>query len=124
MERACDVALIGKWLKERYPDKTIRLNTNGLGNLICKQHCEHWLKGAVDVVSISLNAPCERAYNEITQPKFDNAYTEMLRFAVNCKDYVPKVVFSIVDVLSAEDTEKCRKLADKLGIELRIRKLD
>jgi TatD family-associated radical SAM protein len=124
MERACDVALIGKWLKERYPEKTIRLNTNGLGNLICKQHCEEWLAGAVDVVSVSLNAPTKKAYDEVTRPKLDNAFDEMIRFAVNCKDYVPKVMFTIVDVFSEEDTAKCRKLADKYGIELRIRKLD
>ncbi|MDR0992600.1 MAG: TIGR04100 family radical SAM protein [Ruminococcus sp.] len=124
MERAADVALIGKWLKERYPEKTIRLNTNGLGSLICKQQCEHWLKGAVDIVSVSLNAPTKKAYDEITRPKWDNSFEEMIRFAVNCKDYVPQVMFTIVDVLLPEDIDKCRKLADKNGIELRVRKLD
>jgi radical SAM enzyme (TIGR04100 family) len=124
MERAADVAAIGKALKERYKNKTIRLNTNGLGNLICGEPCESWLEGAVDVVSVSLNAPDPDSYNAVTRPRFDNAFDEMKKFAVNCKKYVPKVMFTIVDVLSPEDTEKCRALAECCGIELRIRKLD
>jgi radical SAM enzyme (TIGR04100 family) len=124
MERAEDVSEIGKWLKTEYKNKTVRLNTNGLGNLIYGKPCEALLEGAVDVVSVSLNAPERESYNAVTRPKWDNAFDEMLIFAENCKKYVPKVMFTIVDVLSEEDKTKCRELADRRGIELRVRKLD
>jgi radical SAM enzyme (TIGR04100 family) len=123
MERAEDVGTIGRYVKEKF-GKTVRLNTNGLGNLICGEPCEHLLEGAVDIVSISLNAPEKQSYNEITRPKWDNAFDELLVFAQNVKQYVKTVMFTIVDVLSPEDTEKCKALALQCGVELRIRKLD
>jgi radical SAM enzyme (TIGR04100 family) len=123
MERAEDVGTIGRYVKEKY-GKTVRLNTNGLGNLICKKPCERLLEGAVDIVSISLNAPDKDSYNKITRPKWDNAFDEMINFATNVKPYVKTVMFTIVDVLSPADTEKCREIAKNCGVELRIRKLD
>jgi radical SAM enzyme (TIGR04100 family) len=123
MERAEDVAVIGKYVKENY-NKTVRLNTNGLGSLIMGKPCEALLEGTVDIVSISLNAPNRESYNAVTRPKWNNAFDEMLKFAVNVKPFVKKVMFTIVDVLSAENTEACRQLAERIGVELRIRKLD
>jgi radical SAM enzyme (TIGR04100 family) len=123
MERAEDVGTIGRFVKEKI-GKTVRLNTNGLGNLIYGKPCEPLLRGAVDIVSISLNAPDKASYNEITRPKWDNAFDELLIFAKNVKNYVPTVMFTIVDVLSPEDTEKCKAIAKECGVELRIRKLD
>lgn len=55
MERAEDVSFIGKELKKRHPDIPVRLNTNGLGDKINGRPTAHLLKGAVDIVSISLN---------------------------------------------------------------------
>lgn len=48
----------------------------------------------------------------------------MLDFAVECKKYVDKVMFTVVDVIPEDDIERCRKLSDKLGIELRVRPYD
>lgn len=124
MERADDVSFIGKELKKRYPDKTVRLNTNGLGDIINQKPTAELLKGAADIVSVSLNAPCADEYNKVTRPKFDGAFEAMLRFASDCKEYVPKVMFTAVDVISKEDIEKCGHLANSLGIELRVRKYD
>jgi radical SAM enzyme (TIGR04100 family) len=122
-ERLDDMVIIAKYAKREF-NKTIRVNTNGLGNLICGKPCESRLEGAIDIVSISLNAPNRGEYNSITRPKWENAFDEMLKFAVNVKPYVKKVMFTIVDLLSDEDTQKCRDLADNLGIELRIRKFE
>ena len=55
---------------------------------------------------------------------WDDAFDDMLKFAVDCKKYVDKVMFTVVDVIPKDDIAKCRELADKLGIELRIRKYD
>ena len=59
---------------------------------------------------------------EITRPQFENAFEGMLKFAEECKEYVPEVKFTVVDVLSEEEIQKSRELAEKIGVDLRIRK--
>lgn len=124
MERAEDVAFIGKALKERYPDVTVRLNTNGLGDKINERPTAQLLNGAVDVVSISLNSGNSEDYMKVTRPKWDDSFDAMLSFASDCKKYVPKVMFTVVDVISERETQESRDVSDKLGIPLRIRKYD
>lgn len=124
MERAEDVAFIGKELKKRYPDKLIRLNTNGLSDKIHGKPTAHLLKGAVDIVSISLNSGNAEDYNKVTRPKWADSFEAMLRFAENCKKYVPKVMFTVVDVISEREINESKAVSEKLGIPLRIRPYD
>lgn len=123
MERAEDVAEIGRYVKEKYGIK-VRLNTNGLSDRINGKPTAHLLKGAVDIVSVSLNSGSSETYNAVTRPKWNDAFDSMLDFAVECKKYVDKVMFTVVDVIPEDDIERCRKLSDKLGIELRVRPYD
>ena len=124
MERAEDVAFIGKELKKRYPDKLIRLNTNGLSDKIHGKPTAHLLKGAVDIVSISLNSGNAEDYNKVTRPKWADSFEAMLRFAEDCKEYVPKVMFTVVDVISEREINESKDVSEKLGIPLRIRPYD
>ncbi len=124
MERAEDVAFIGKELKKRYPDKLIRLNTNGLSDKIHGKPTAHLLKGAVDIVSISLNSGNAEDYNKVTRPKWADSFEAMLRFAEDCKEYVPKVMFTVVDVISEREINESKAVSEKLGIHLRIRPYD
>lgn len=124
MERAEDVAFIGKELKKRYPDKLIRLNTNGLSDKIHGKPTAHLLKGAVDIVSISLNSGNAEDYNKVTRPKWADSFEAMLRFAEDCKEYVPKVMFTVVDVISEREINESKTVSEKLGIPLRIRPYD
>ena len=124
MERAEDVAFIGKELKKRYPDKLIRLNTNGLSDKIHGKPTAHLLKGAVDIVSISLNSGNTEDYNKVTRPKWADSFEAMLRFAEDCKKYVPKVMFTVVDVISEREISESKDISEKLGIPLRIRPYD
>ena len=55
-ERVDAIIEIAKFIKENY-DKPIRINTNGLGNLINGRDITPDFKGMIDVVSISLNTP-------------------------------------------------------------------
>lgn len=108
-------------IKEKFGFK-IRLNTNGLGNLINNRDITEEVCSCIDSISISLNAPTAEKYNDITQPKFGIiSFEEMLSFARNCKKYLDDVRFSVVDVISKEDIEDCRKLAESMGIPLRVR---
>lgn len=101
----------------------IRLNTNGLSDLMYKKPTAPLLKGLLDSVSISLNAPDAVKYNAVTRPSFgEPAFESMLSFARECKKVVPHVMFSVVDVISPSDIEACQKLADSMEIPLRVRK--
>ncbi len=100
----------------------IRVNTNGLADLIHKKPTALLLEGLVDTVSISLNAPNRQRYHEVVQSIYGlPAFDSMLQFAVSCKSYVPHVMFTVVDILSEEEIAACRQLASGLGIPLRVR---
>ncbi len=124
MERAEDVAFIGRNLKKRYPDVKIRLNTNGLSDKIHGKATAHLLEGAADIVSISLNSGNSADYLAVTRPKWENSFEALLEFAKDCKNYVPQVMFTVVDVISPREIEESRAVSEKLGIPLRIRKYD
>ena len=103
----------------------IRLNTNGLSDLINEKPTAHLLEGRIDTVSISLNAPTKEEYTRVTRPVFgDIAFDAMLNFAQDCKNYVRNVVFTVVDVIPEEDIKASKELAEKIGIDLRIREYE
>lgn len=101
----------------------IRVNTNGLGSLINERDISQELCQNVDAVSISLNCSNEEEYNRVVRPKFGiKSYSAMLDFASRCKNYTDDVMLSVVDVIGEEEVAKCQKIADELGIKLRVRK--
>lgn len=103
----------------------VRLNTNGLSDLIWGEHTAPMFEGLVDTVSVSLNAASAESYCQVTRPSFgEKAFDAMLRFSEECKNYVPRVMFTVVDVISEEEIKKCRSLADKMEIPLRVRKYE
>jgi TatD DNase family protein len=99
----------------------IRLNTNGQGNLIAKADLPSKMRGLIDFVSISLNAQDETTYVKICRPQFGaKVFPEILKFAKDCKEYGIGTILSVVDVPEI-DIDACKKIADKMGIPLRIR---
>lgn len=124
LERIDIVVQACKYLRENSNCK-IRINTNGLANLIHNRNVIPELKGCFDIISVSLNAGCEESYLKVTRPKFkEGSYHAMLDFAKQCKSIAPRVVFSVVDVISKEEIELSQSVADTLGIPLRVRKYD
>lgn len=122
MERVDDVVQIAGILKLYRQDLPIRINTNGLGNLIHQRDITPLLKGCIDIVSISLNAPDAKEYLELTRNKFGiESFQAMLDFAKECLQYVPHVVLSVVDIIGQEKIEKCQKICDDIGVKLRVR---
>lgn len=109
------------YVKEKLGIRT-RLNTNGLANLYHKRDVIPELAKVIDSVSISLNAPTAEKYKEVTRPQFDNAFEGLLDFAREAKDAFSHAQLTIVDVLPKEEIAECQRLADELGIHLRIRK--
>ena len=101
----------------------IRLNTNGLGNLINGRDITPELAGLVDTVSISLNTPNESRYNEIVRSKFgERSFKAMLDFASRCTKYIPKVIMTTVErTITGQEEAECRKICASIGAVYRIR---
>ncbi|MDY5212709.1 TIGR04100 family radical SAM protein [Intestinibacter sp.] len=100
----------------------IRINTNGLSDLIHKKKTAVLLKDAIDAVSISLNAPNEEVYLKVAKPAFGiKSFDAMLNFAKDCKTYIKEVCFSVVDEISEQEIQQSQELANSLGIPLRVR---
>ena len=81
------------------------------------------LHGRIDTVSISLNATNAADYAALCHPiQGEAAYQAMLDFAKESAVYVPKVVLTIVDKdKTPQEIERCRQIAEGLGVELRVR---
>lgn len=120
-ERLDDLLQVAAYVKAKSAIK-IRVNTNGLADLICGERTAHRLHGLIDTVSISLNATNKEDYARLVRPKFgENSYEAMLRFAKDCTQYV-SVVMTVVDgVTSKEEQEKSRAICEAIGATLRVR---
>lgn len=121
-ERLFDLLEVAKYIKSK-SDIKIRINTNGLADLIWNEPTAQKLSGLIDTVSVSLNATNKEDYLKIVRPKFGEiSYEAMLKFTKDCTEYVPSVVMTVVDVVtSKEEQEKSRKICEDLGATLRIR---
>ncbi len=113
---------VASWLKAQ--GATVRINTNGLADLINGQPVAPLLEGRVDIVSVSLNEATPERYDEICQPCFEGAFEVLLKFAADCKSHVPTVVLSVVDVIGEEEIERSRQIAESLGVGFRVRRAE
>lgn len=119
--RLNEVIQVSKYIRSISNIK-IRVNTNGLSDLIHNKKTAVLLKDSIDSVSISLNAPNKIIYNEVTKPKFgEKSFDALLDFANDCKKYIKEVNFSVVDEISDEQIKESQYLADKMNISLRVR---
>ncbi len=113
-----------KFLKSK-TDKPIRINTNGLGNLINKKNITPLFEGIIDAVSISLNSSDAKIYESNVRPIYkEEAYSALIEFTREVRKYVPNVTMTTVSTtITHEDEENCRKLCEQLGVKYRIREL-
>lgn len=121
-ERLPELLEIASFVKEKYAKK-VRVNTNGLADLIWNRDTSSDFAGKVDAISISLNNPDPVKYQEVVRSKFGvKSFDAMLKFAENVKNYVPSVTLSTVEtVLTKAEEEQCAKICQKLGVTYRIR---
>ena len=112
---------VSKYIRERYPFR-IRLNTNGLSDLMFGRDTAPDFQGVVDIISISLNASTPETYDEICHSEFGlKALPAILEFTKHVKQYVPKVVMTVVDTMPPEELEACRQLCASVGAEYHVR---
>lgn len=101
----------------------LRLNTDGLANLVYGRDVIPDLENNVHALSISLNAQDEETYNRHCRPKVAGAYQAMLDFTFRAREYVPDITVTAVDGLPGVDIAACERLADRLGVDFRRREL-
>ena len=100
----------------------LRLNTNGLSDLINGKPTAEAICKNIDTISVSLNAPTAEKYEKLCHPAFgEKAFDAMLAFARQCKELGANVKFTVVDVIPPEDIEACKALAKSMDIPLRVR---
>lgn len=111
-------------LKARDGARRVRVNTNGLSDLVNGRPTAALFTGKVDCLSISLNTDDPDEYLALCRPRFGAAaFPALLRFAREAAAAVPEVVLTVVGepVTDAAKQSRCRALAERLGARLRVR---
>ena len=99
-----------------------RVNTNGQGSLIAGYDISSEVADCLDKVSISLNASCAQEYQSVCRSEYgESAYGELLDFAAKCHDRGVHVTLSVVDLIGESEVEACRKIANSIGVQFRVR---
>lgn len=123
--RLDDLLTVLKFIRANYPDKKIRMNSNGLSDLQYGRPTAHLFKGLLDTISISLNESTAQKYLDVTRSRFGiKSYEAMLHFAKDCANYIPNVVVTIVDIIGEKEIAACKQVCEKYGLNLRIRKYE
>jgi TatD DNase family protein len=104
--------------------KRVRVNTDGLANLVHGRDVTLEMAKVVDAVSISLNAQDEATYVRHTRPKRDGAFAAVLDFTACARDAGMDVTLTAIDGLEGVDIPACERIARDLGVKFRRRVLD
>ena len=122
LERLAVVESIAKEIRKINLKIPIRLDTNGLGELINPEMNVLAIlkKSGITHISISLNASNKEIYNKLCRPRFGlKSFNAIIDFAKKAKkDFV--VNFTVVNV-PLINIEACKRLAENLEIPLKIR---
>lgn len=113
---------VAEYIKSR--GGRVRINTDGLANLVHKRNVLPEMAGRVDALSVSMNAQNAEVYNRHCHPALKGSYEAMLEFLKEAPRYVPEVTATAIDGLEGVDIAACRTLAEKLGVRFRRRVLD
>jgi TatD family-associated radical SAM protein len=116
------VVALSDYLKARHA--RVRVNTDGLANLVHKRNVLPLLAGRVDALSISMNAQSEAVYRRHCRPRLPGSYQAMLEFLAQAPGYVKDVTATAIDGLEGVDIAACRRLAETRGVHFRRRVLD
>jgi TatD family-associated radical SAM protein len=101
----------------------VRVNSDGLGNLVHRRNILPELAQWVDSLSISLNADTEQAYQLHCQPKLKNSYQAVRTFITLAPHYIDSVQVSAIDGLEGVDIEACRQFVNSCGAKFKHRML-
>jgi len=121
--RLYDMLEMAGGLKEQGA-RRVRVDTDGLANLVYRRDVTPDLEGFIDALSISLNAQDEATYDHYCRPSLPGSYAALLDFADRARDFVPEVRFTAIAGLTDVDVAACDAIARKLGVAFYRRALD
>jgi TatD family-associated radical SAM protein len=115
-----EVVEVAKYLKSR--GMKTRINTNGQADLFADEDIIPYLAPYIDTINISLNEVTAEEYNKICNPVYgERAYFAMLDFAKRASKQISRVILSIVDVIGEEKIKEAERIAEEIGVKLRVR---
>lgn len=121
--RLTTITTVARWLKEH--GATVRLNTNGHGNLIHKRSIVPDLAACIDTVSVSLNATHAYEYNEIMNPAWGKrTFESVIEFINECRNNIPKVIITAVAFPGFDQSAFRTFVGEQLKLPWRIRAYD
>ncbi len=101
----------------------VRVNSDGLANLVHKRNVLPELGKYVDALSVSMNAQNKAIYDQHCQPALPNSYESMLDFLKQAPHYIKDVTATALDGLEGVDIKACEALAFQCGVKFRSRML-
>jgi TatD family-associated radical SAM protein len=113
---------VARWIKDH--GGRVRVNTDGLANLVHKDDTLPLLGECVDAISVSMNAQNAAVYEEHCQPALPGSYEKMLDFLRAAPRHIPEVTATAIRGLPGVDIVACERLAKRLGVAFRARELD
>ena len=113
---------VARWVKAH--GGRVRVNTDGLANLVHKDDTLPLLAECVDALSVSMNAQNAAVYEQHCQPALPGSYDGMLAFLRAAPRHIPDVTATAIRGLPGVDIDACEQLAHALGVKFRTRDLD
>ncbi len=110
---------VAKHIKEH--GGKVRVNTDGLVNLVQKRNVLPELGKYVDTLSVSLNAQDEEVYNRHCLPAMDGSYQAMLEFLRLAPKHIRNVTATAIEGLEGVNIEACEQIASDCGVGFRKR---
>jgi TatD family-associated radical SAM protein len=123
-ERLPELIETAEYARSKAPGLKIRLNTNGLSDLINGRDTLPELSSVLDRISVSLNAKGPEEYLALCHPRFGiGAFEAMLDFTRRAKECIPDVTMSVVSgSIPYQDIEPCKRIAEEeIGVKFRVR---
>ncbi len=100
---------------------SIRIDTDGLASAVHGIDVPAYLKGLIDMYSVSLNAPDAATYNKLCRPPSGmDAFNALLNFVRSATKYA-RVVVTAVEIPGAFRVKDVQTVADTLNVPLRMR---
>jgi len=101
----------------------VRINTDGLANLVHKRNVLSELGRCVDTLSISLNGQNQEVYDRHCLPSMSGSYQAMLEFLQLAPQYIQNVTATAIEGLEGVDIVACEQIASDYGVGFRKRVL-
>jgi len=120
--RLKELLAIAKYIKQHHG--RVRINTDGLANLVHKRNVLPELAEVVDALSVSLNGQTEKIYNRHCLPGLKGSFQAVLDFLALAPNYIPDTTVTAIDGLDGLDINACEQLAKQRGVKFRGRVLD